>query len=610
MAAASTAADSVFRDLTLRQAEHLLQNVSRKFSHDALAFCELCRITTPELEDEKFFTDRIAREQAWKGFLRRTHPDKHGNNTLSNTVFQKAQDLHASVSSKLGSGTGSDDAWRKCWREQKTGGGPAAAAPQFAKHPTWSPNGHKSEEGSGPSSYEENKQHAFYFSESDNKNSSGTSGAGSIFGGGGYGGGSSTIFGDDWKTRPNSSSSGAPPPFGPTPRPPGGFTTGSATNSNNTNNLFGKKKPPSTASGAATPRNNGGPQYQGESATSGARSNPTSDGKSRASSKYSSSAPRTSTDLRAAVTLLNLRGAICHGRPIGFPLDAKCSLRERGFEARHSVLGAFSTSSVRDAVQAALGPGGVKNLSTSLGSSVSNIRAAIKEELMEHGPVVSVSFRLDPAFAQHEEARKRFDGSRVGGTHPLVIVGWEVGLCGECWLVQELPAETEDREVDGFLGTNASSPMHGNKPDKDVFPIGFGQFQIEDEVLGLSADGNKLLEKVTWQPGPYLDVKDDADITVEKHLHFPPAPAKETVKVPLSASALQDLFLKLGGGSLKDLLQTRDLFVEIRGAVKPAGSRRIRLEDVTLPKSVLGVLKNREKPFVVCGELLDDGASS
>jgi hypothetical protein len=156
----------------------------------------------------------------------------------------------------------------------------------------------------------------------------------------------------------------------------------------------------------------------------------------------------------AALHCINARGAIAHGQMAENANDLH-QVKDRDVERIFDRLG-----------------GGVKYLKSS---------NAIKEELMEHGPVVSVSFVPDRAFVS------------AVGTHPasliqsgaerkyeLLIVGWQRKGYMPCWLAKRPPPNNNDRPIE----------------------IAMRNFGIDDLCLAPTSS----FQDMTWQSGPYFDV--------------------------------------------------------------------------------------------------------
>lgn len=168
----------------------------------------------------------------------------------------------------------------------------------------------------------------------------------------------------------------------------------------------------------------------------------------------------------------------------------------------------------------------------------------IKEEIMNSGPVVSVSFRLWKDYwmqlhhgdsdgstnldddddveddkGSHSKppqdhskllsGRKRwkqaFAKDCMDQIHELLIVGWCLTPYGEAWQVLPLLQDGE-----GSLGSHhpdATSTPKAAYVNHELLQIGFGQFGIDDTVLAPV----KSMERISWQPGPYFE-SDFADI--------------------------------------------------------------------------------------------------
>lgn len=159
-----------------------------------------------------------------------------------------------------------------------------------------------------------------------------------------------------------------------------------------------------------------------------------------------------------AYKCIHARGAIAHGRPISMYKTYEDIIHaSEKKKCVHDIFDEFGGTKEMDSV------------------------VAIKEELLNRGPVVSISFRLlDVYLEQLQVGSTAFAQDLIGETHELLIVGWCLTPYGEAWLVQPLL-------------------------DKDVTPhlirIGFGQFGIDDLVLAPESS----LEHVPWQTGPYFD---------------------------------------------------------------------------------------------------------
>ena len=106
----------------------------------------------------------------------------------------------------------------------------------------------------------------------------------------------------------------------------------------------------------------------------------------------------------------------------------------------------------------------------------------IKQEIFEHGPVVSTSFSFshnDGYFFPHLKG--------LVAQTAILIVGWKATEVGEAWLVQ--PLET---------------PMsaQGQYQQAHPIPIAFGQFGINETCLAPI----DTFENCPWEEGPYVDI--------------------------------------------------------------------------------------------------------
>jgi hypothetical protein len=155
-----------------------------------------------------------------------------------------------------------------------------------------------------------------------------------------------------------------------------------------------------------------------------------------------------------AVHCINARGAIAHG------------LMPGNFYELHQVKD-------RD----------VERIFDRLGGGVKYLRSpnAIKEELMEHGPVVSVSFIPDRACVSavgvHPASLIK---SGAETKHELLIVGWQRKDYMPCWLVKRPSPHNHDRPIE----------------------IAMRNFGIDDLCLAPT----RSFQDVPWQSGPYFDV--------------------------------------------------------------------------------------------------------
>ena len=155
-----------------------------------------------------------------------------------------------------------------------------------------------------------------------------------------------------------------------------------------------------------------------------------------------------------AFRCINMRGAIIHGNCI-----------ESAFNC--GTVSSTTYKSVKDVFNAY---GGFKVLSSP---------DAIKEEILNRGPVVSISFVLTKAFLDASPHSGEFAVSQTDRVHPIVIVGWKYTAYGEVFLA---------RSIDG--------------PKSDI-PISVGQFSIDVECLAPT----DTFEKMAWQdPAKAIDL--------------------------------------------------------------------------------------------------------
>lgn len=165
---------------------------------------------------------------------------------------------------------------------------------------------------------------------------------------------------------------------------------------------------------------------------------------------------RASKGVVAALHCINARGTIAHEQQVEAPFTTN------GIDDSHSVVDIFNKIGV-----------GVKHL-----LSVE----AIQKELVENGPVVSLSFvpRVVYPMASHPAA---LIPSAVPEKHEVLIVGWERRGFAWFWLVKRL--------------------HDGTRNDKDEpLRIAMGQFGIDKECV---APMSSFLD-TCWQHGPHLNV--------------------------------------------------------------------------------------------------------
>ena len=143
---------------------------------------------------------------------------------------------------------------------------------------------------------------------------------------------------------------------------------------------------------------------------------------------------------------VNCRGAIAHGKRTELGYGFSCVTKQSG----------KSAANVFD------DHGGHKSFDSA---------DAIKEEIMNRGPVVSTSFRLSDAFLNAGDHAHAFEASLVNQEHAVLIVGWKLTAFGEMWLIRS------------------------SKKSCDI-PIALGQYSLEEEVLAPSSDfSNKPWQK-------------------------------------------------------------------------------------------------------------------
>mmetsp|Transcript_24826 Transcript_24826/g.59059 ORF Transcript_24826/g.59059 Transcript_24826/m.59059 type:complete len:398 (-) Transcript_24826:70-1263(-) len=219
-------------------------------------------------------------------------------------------------------------------------------------------------------------------------------------------------------------------------------------------------------------------------------------------------------DRFAAAACVNIRGSIVHGKKIEL---------------------AWDTSFV-EGDTASFG-GGFIRLET---------ERAIKEQLQLKGPVVSENFVLRHDFVRRGSYADSFDLSQFedGKTLPVLIVGWEMTMTGEAWIVR---------------GPHA--------PHYDV-KIARGQFGIEESVLAPKSS----FENQAWQPGPYLKWNFDL------HSDWKQWPASGGT---VSWTDLKKLLveLKMDGSSILSIVGKECTVQDVHVA---ASSRRAKITDLLL----------------------------
>ena len=158
---------------------------------------------------------------------------------------------------------------------------------------------------------------------------------------------------------------------------------------------------------------------------------------------------------QVAFQCVNKRGAIAHGRDTELNFDV-LTMDSNPFKTVKEVFDDLGGTKVVEGI------------------------VAIKQEIMNRGPVVSTSFFLTGDFMSSTENANRFDPGLVGQKYPVLIVGWEHTAFGEVWNIQPL--------VKGrYL---------------DVQKIAFRQFGIDEKCLAPTNNFNNT----PWQSGPYFDV--------------------------------------------------------------------------------------------------------
>ena len=223
--------------------------------------------------------------------------------------------------------------------------------------------------------------------------------------------------------------------------------------------------------------------------------------------------------------IINMRGAVVHGQAIGRAYQVTKKSNE--LDKYHTVdevlrhFGFVCRSKLRHVEQ-------------------------IKDEIKEHGPVVSTSFRLTSAFFKASKYASLFSHKQLDKVHPVIIVGWSMKSTGEVWKVQALTG--------------------------DPFEIGTGQFHVSDTVL---APPVPVLETIPWQSrGPYMDLSMPSVLGVSKDWRD-----LRHMSVSISPKELET-FVSLLDGGFQKAIQEKQTFV-VRDKNKKAYSRRYTLREVT-----------------------------
>ena len=184
------------------------------------------------------------------------------------------------------------------------------------------------------------------------------------------------------------------------------------------------------------------------------------------------------------------------------------------------------------------------------GSKILDSIDAIKEELMKHGPVVSVSFRLTEAFLNTNEHAACFSPLLINSSHAVLIVGWKHSAFGEMWLVRSV------KEGSG-----------------DIL-LAMQQFSIEDRcVAPLSS-----FENIPWQYGKrVLNVTFGDDKSWRLWL------SSKRMICPVTSKDLVTLSMVLGCGFCQ--ASAKKISFLARDEAKKARSLRVRLNNVSWNKS-------------------------
>ena len=169
----------------------------------------------------------------------------------------------------------------------------------------------------------------------------------------------------------------------------------------------------------------------------------------------------------------------------------------------------------------------------------------IKQEIFEHGPVVSTSFSFshnDGYFFPHLK--------NLVTQKAILIVGWKATEVGEVWLVQPLVTPTS---------------AHGQNPQAHPIPIAIGQFGINEVCLAPAEN----FENRAWEEGPYVDISFSPETS----------PVWRTwpgVQAPITTEQYVELTKELGRISFgpKEAIPA----VTVRDKDKVARSERARIE--------------------------------
>lgn len=219
-----------------------------------------------------------------------------------------------------------------------------------------------------------------------------------------------------------------------------------------------------------------------------------------------------------AYKCIHARGAIAHGKPISlYKTTADIMEASEKKKSVHDVFDEYGGTKELDSIE------------------------VIKEELIQYGPVISISFRLlDVYLEQLQVGNKAFAKDLIGASHELLIVGWCLTPYGEAWLVQ---------------------PLMDKIASPQLIRIGFGQFGIDDLVLAPES----CLDHISWQAGPYFDY-DFSDVENWREWN--------EMDLPILEKDLKKLALCLPEGFMSD-----QNFV-IRDEVKKAHSGSYKIKNI------------------------------
>jgi len=227
-----------------------------------------------------------------------------------------------------------------------------------------------------------------------------------------------------------------------------------------------------------------------------------------------------------AYKCINARGAVIHGRAVERNFDWKNVLQEEAKKQQQQRSNSSCSSSSRTEDQ-------VFRVFESIGGGCKELRSdveAIKEELSNNGPVISVSFCLNEAWlnqllktqkkdkensinnnSSDEDDHNSFNSKynlyggflkeRMGKEHELLIIGWCLTAFGEMWKVIPLHHSPKDVQNSDHTDAESKNSPRSSLPPKPIL-IGFGQFGIDRLCLAPSTN----LDNLTWQNGPYFDV--------------------------------------------------------------------------------------------------------